>query len=115
MKGHVDHCFLSLVISGYRGACRPLFSVRGYIWLWRGMSTIVFSQGLYLAMRGHVDHCFLSGAISGYGGGMSTIVFCQWLYLAIMGHVDHCILSGAISGYEGACRPLFSVRGYIWL
>ena len=79
------------------------------------MSTIVFSQGLYLAMRGHVDHCFLSGAISGYGGGMSTIVFCQWLYLAIMGHVDHCILSGAISGYEGACRPLFSVKGYIWL
>ena len=65
---HVDHCILSGAISGYEGACRPLFSVRGYIWLWRGMSTIVFCQGLYLAMRGHVDHCFLSGAISGYGG-----------------------------------------------
>ena len=71
------------------------------------MSTIVFSQGLYLAMELAISgYCILSGAISGYEGAYI------WLW---SGHVDHCFLSMAISGYNGACRPLYSVNGYIWL
>ena len=77
------------------------------------MSTIVFSQGLYLAMKGHVDHCILSMAISGYEGACRPL-FSLRGYIWLEG-VDHCFLSMAISGYNGACRPLYSVNGYIWL